>query len=52
MEEKLNKQLTIRFTESQIKRIQAVAEKKQRSEADLIRILVMKAIEQFEQTEI
>lgn len=47
-EEKLNKQLTIRFTESQLKRIQAVAVKKQRCEADLIRILVMAAIEQME----
>lgn len=48
VEEKLTKQLTIRFTESQLKRIQAIALKKQRREADLIRILVMNAIEQME----
>ena len=48
MEEKLSKQVTIRFTESQFKKIQEVAEKKQRREADLIRILVMNAIEQIE----
>lgn len=46
--EKLTKQLTIRFTESQLKRIQAIAAKKQRKEADLIRVLVMNAIEQME----
>ena len=48
MEEKLTKQVTIRFTESQFKKIQEVAEKKQRREADLIRLLVMSAIEQIE----
>ena len=47
MEEKLTKQVTIRFSESQYKEIQKMAEQKQRREADLIRILVMNAIEQM-----
>lgn len=48
MEEKLSKQVTIRFTESQYEKIKKTAEAKQRREADLIRILVMNAIEQME----
>ena len=48
MEEKLSKQVTIRFTESQFEKIKKTAEAKQRREADLIRILVMNAIEQME----
>ena len=48
IEEKLTKQLTIRFTESQLERIKAIAKKTGRKEADLIRFLAMRAIEQME----
>lgn len=47
MEEKLTKQITIRFSESQYKEIQEMAKEKQRKEADLVRILVMNGIEQL-----
>ena len=47
-EEKLSKQVSVRFTESQYKRIQKMAESKDRKEADLIRILTLSGIEQYE----
>ena len=47
-EEKLTEQLSIRFTESQLERIRAIAKKTDRKEADLIRYLTMRAIEQME----
>lgn len=47
-EEKLDRQITVRFTESQLKQIQEVAAQKQRKEADLIRVLTMNAIEQIQ----
>ena len=47
MEEKLTKMVSVRFSESQYKEIQEMAKLKQRREADLIRILVMSAIEQM-----
>lgn len=47
-EEKLDKQVSVRFTESQFKRIQKVAKEKQRREADLIRFLTMDAIDRIE----
>lgn len=47
-EEKLTEQLTIRFTESQLERIRIIAKKTGRKEADLIRFLTMRAIEQME----
>ena len=46
-EEKLSKMVSVRFSESQYKEIQEMAKAKQRKESDLIRILVMNAIEQM-----
>lgn len=47
-EEKLVKQVSVRFTETQFKRIQKIAKDKQRKEADLIRFLTMDAIDRLE----
>lgn len=46
--EKLSRQVSVRFTESQYKRIQEIAKKKDRKEADLIRVLTISGIEQYE----
>ena len=46
-QEKLTKMVSVRFSESQYKEIQEMAQQKQRRESDLIRILTMTAIEQM-----
>ena len=46
-QEKLTKMVSVRFSESQYKEIQEMAQAKQRKESDLIRILTMTAIEQM-----
>ena len=47
-EEKLSRQVTVRFTESQYKRLEKIASDKQRKEADLIRFLTVMGMEQID----
>lgn len=49
-DEKKTVQLTIRFTDSQYKKIQAEAKKAERKEADFVRVAVMRYIEISEKT--